>query len=120
MAKANIDLPDGTKILIEGSVEEVAKIVSLVQGTPSQPSAPKAEAVPAKKTKHGIKDYVLELKAEGFFKDKRALPDVQKALEARGHIYAMTSLSGPMLELVRSKELGRVKENRKWMYVHRG
>ena len=119
MAKANIGLPDGTKIVIEGSVEEVARIVALVQGTTGQPSAREAKAAPAKKAKPGTKDHILELKAEGFFKDKRSLAEVQKALEARGHIYAVTSLSGPMLELIRSKELGRIQENRKWMYVHR-
>ena len=119
MAKANIDLPDGTKIVIEGSVEEVAKIVTLVQGAPSRPSTRKTKAAPTRKTKRGIKDYVLELEDEGFFKDKRGLADIQKALETRGHIYAVTSLSGRMLELIRSKKLDREKENLKWMYFHR-
>ncbi len=116
MAKANIDLPDGTKIVIEGSVDEVAKIVSLVQGTIDQPSQ---RVSPTKKTKRGAKDYIRDLKREDFFKQKRSLSEVQKALEARGHIYAVTSLSGLMLELVRSNELGRMKEDRMWMYVHR-
>lgn len=120
MAKANIDLPDGTKIVIERSVDEVAKIVSLVQGTTEPPPRKKVKPSPIKKkTKCTIKDYVRELKDEGFFKQKRALSDVKKALDTRGHIYALTSLSGQMLDLVRSKELGRIKEGRKWMYVHR-
>jgi len=119
MAKANIDLPDGTKIVIEGSVDEVAKVVSLVQGRTDHPPTQKPRPAAARKTKVGIKDYIRELKAEGFFTEKRSLGDVKTALETRGHIYAVTSLSGKMLELVRSKELGRIKEGRKWMYVHR-
>jgi len=120
MAKANANLPDGTRIVIEGSADEVAKIVSLVQGISDQHPAQKPATRPAKKTKPGIKGYVRELKAEGFFKENRLLADVKKALDARGQIYKTTSLSGAMLELVRHKELGRVKGSRnKWMYIYK-
>lgn len=127
MAKANIDLPDGTKIVIDGSVEEVAKIVALVQGTTRLPT--EAEPKPIKKVgarepskkkaKPTLKDYVRELKDEGFFKEKRSLRAIKEALDAKAHIYALTSLSGTMLELVRDRELGRLEEGGKWVYVHR-
>lgn len=119
MAKANIDLPDGTKITIDGSVEEVAKIIGLVQGNEKKVTSSKRKSLPTKTSKKGIKDYILDLKEEGFFKERKSIADVKDALESRGQIYAVTSLSGPLLDLVRNKDLGRVKEDQKWMYVHR-
>lgn len=127
MAKANIDLPDGTKIVIDGSVEEVARIVALVQEAAGAPSvagrkpAKKLEAPPPikKKARPTLKSFVRELKDEGFFKEKRELRAIKKALDAKAHIYAITHLSGVMLNLVRNRELGRLKESGKWFYVHR-
>jgi len=73
VAKANIDLPDGTRIVVEGSVDEVAKIVSLVQGTAEGPSDRRVKPSPTRKTRRGAKDYIRELKDEGFFGEKRSL-----------------------------------------------
>ncbi len=119
MGKASIDLPDGTKIVIEGSTDEVAKIVSLYQGNTGRPSKRKAKAAPAKQAEPSIRDHVLELREKGFFKDKRSLASVQEALETKGHKYKVTSLSGPMRDLVRDEELERVKEERNYVYYHK-
>lgn len=119
MAKANIERADGTTIIIDGDADEVARIVSLIQQDKPPVSPRKAKDKGGKKRKLTKKDYILELKDEGFFGERRSLPDIKKALEDNGHIYPMSSLSGPILELVRARKLGRLKEGRKWMYVQR-
>jgi len=71
----------------------------------------------SKVSKGGPQTYILELKNSGFFEEKRTIADIQRKLEELGHIYAQTSLSTPLLRLVRSKKLSRVKENDSWYYI---
>ena len=52
---------------------------------------------------------ILGLKAEGFFKEQRALAEVRTELSIRGWHYAVTALSGVMQTLVQSRELRRVR-----------
>ena len=124
MAKANIKLPDGTSIAIEGSVEEVQKIVALIKRPPvsgkkEEKKQAKSAQTKTKKTKPGLTAYVLELKKEGYFKEERTLEDIIKALKQKGHIYPKSSLSGTVLRLTRKKKLGRIKKDKVWVYVHR-
>jgi len=60
---------------------------------------------------------VKDLAAEDWFKTKRTIGDLQKKLEEKGHIYAMESLSTPLLRLTRSKVLRRIKDKSGWVYV---
>lgn len=127
MAKANLTLPDGTKVLIEGSSEEVANVL----GKFSQPfetrvkrkksKAKRKSSISssrgAKKVVRGPVGYITELADEGFFKTKRKLPEIQKKLEEGGHIYAQTSLSPALLKLIRKRVLRRLKEKKRWVYV---
>jgi len=69
------------------------------------------------KSGKGPQTYMLELINSGFFSEKRTIADIQKKLEELGHIYAQTSLSAPLLRLVRSKKLSRTKENDSWYYT---
>lgn len=133
MPKANLTLPDGTKVTIEGDPEEVARLLQMVSGSSEKTRQPRqtTKATRGKRTKTqkpkgrgereaaGPLAYIRQIKKEGFFKQKRTLSDVQKTLETRGYIYPVTSLSGPLLSLVRSRELGRLKEEGVWKYVHR-
>lgn len=126
MAKANLTLPDGTRVLIEGTAEEVATLLAKC----SQPtiktrkikqkqrakSATTSKA--ARKAKKGPVGYITELVDEGFFKTKRTLPEIQKKLEEQGHIYAQTSLSPALLNLTKKRALRRIKEKKNWVYVH--
>jgi hypothetical protein len=59
---------------------------------------------------------ILELKENGFFTEKRSISQLQKKLEEMGHIFAQTSLSGPLLKLVPNKKLNRTKEKDIWVY----
>ena len=131
MPKSKIDLPNGTKITIEGSVEDVAKIVSLYKA-PAVPAEIIRKEKPrlrgrARKPKRGPIQYIRELKASGFFKEKRTDEDVRKILDSEGHIYGRGSVARCLLELVRRKDLGRIREihqgkkkkKKIWVYVHR-
>lgn len=125
MAKANMVLPDGTKVALEGTAEEVAILLAKCSQNSSAPGpkgprpkrqkASRAKAQGSKKS--GPQTYIAELVTEGYFKTKRTLGDTQKKLEERGHIYAQTSLSPAMTRLTRKRTLRRIKEKKGWAYV---
>jgi len=128
MAKATLTLSDGTMVLIEGSSEEIAKIMSLHSTTiqtqsskpPSTTKANKSKSTSKKSSQSmtGPKQRIFELKSSGFFEEKRSIMDIQKKLEEQGHIYAQSSLSPALVRLVRSRDLRRVKEDKVWLYVN--
>ena len=128
MAKANINLPNGTKIVIDGTADEINAILKLYSSSaPSSESHPKKSRTQLKKQskkssgtkKSGPKQYIRDLRTEGFFDKKRTINDVQKNLEQNGHIYPLTHLSTPLRVLVQEKELGRMKEDGNWVYFKR-
>ncbi len=130
MAKASLTLPNGTKVNINGTADEVAALLSKI----SQPAVPSGSrkktrrrnaststsSGATRKARKGPVVLIRELVGEGFFKSKkRSLPDVQKKLEEKGHIYAQTSLSPAVLHLVRkTKVLRRIKDKKGWVYVN--
>ena len=128
MAKAKLILPDGTTVAIEGTAEEVAVLL----GKFSQPSAVETPAKSKRKKKRsatsgsrgtprkkdGPTSLITELADEGYFKSKRSISDIQKKLEERGHIYAITSISPCLIRLTKSRILRRLKENKVWIYVN--
>ncbi|MGH9894073.1 MAG: hypothetical protein ACREA0_19260 [bacterium] len=129
MAKANLKLPDGTTVTIEGTPEEVSRTIQRIssgeagdssgsqrQRTPSSRRKVKSQAPKPKPS--GPIDYIRELIADDFFSGRRALGEVRTELEARGHIYPVTSLSPAILRLVRKRELRRMPEGNHWRYVN--
>lgn len=120
MAKARIQTPTGSTITVEGSPEEVSRLVSLIEGGSLGTATMKAAHTVGKGHKFGgAGGAILELKREGFFNKPRTLADIKNALHARGAIYPLTSLSGIVLRMIRKRLLGRIKENNKWKYVRR-
>jgi hypothetical protein len=133
VATANIDLPNGTKVVIEGSPEEIARMVNLICGLTRpdfEPSASREIAVLGRslarartpqvdipRATGGVAQFVREMIAENFFGEPRSLADVKRRLADLGHIYPLTHLSTPMRRLVRSKELRRLRQGRNWVYV---
>ena len=122
MTNAKIELPNGTKISVEGTPEEVAKTVKLMQSESGKYSADDVQSASRPKKlrqskKIGAKDRVRELICDGFFKEQKNLPEVKHGLAAKGHIYPLTTLSPAMVRLVRGNELRRLKHNKKWTYV---
>ncbi len=127
MAKANLILPSGTKVHLEGTAEEIAVLLSKFSGGSEMQdgakrrekrkhSAPKEKG---SKSRSGPTGLVLDLINEGYFKSRRTLPEIQKKLEEKGHIYAQTSLSPILIRLVRRKDVNfrRIKDKKGWIYV---
>lgn len=129
MAKATLVLPDGTKVDIDGTANEVAKLLATFSlDSTAHPKkqrskrkrAPKPAGSTTKKAtaRKGPQKLIGELAAENFFKgSKRTIGGIQKKLEEKGHIYAQESLSTPLLRLTRNGTLRRLKEKGAWVYV---
>jgi hypothetical protein len=125
MAKANMVLPDGTKVAIEGTAEEVALLLAKCSQSSSPPDRKERkkeqQASTRRKSQTGKRagplTLIADLADEGYFKSKQTLGDIQKKLEERGHIYAQTSLSPAMTRLTRKRTLRRIKEKKGWAYV---
>lgn len=120
MVKATIITKSGTKVTFEGTDAEVGSLVAKFE-QPNVPSArrksratPQARKSNAKPTLIGL---VGELIDGGFFRKPKELGAVRLALEEQGHFYPVTTLSPLMLRLVRRKELRRIKDKKRWLYV---
>ncbi len=118
MPKAVIAMKSGSTVTVEGSQEEVAALVSRLEGG-HQPLAPPAKRPSGarRETKPTLTGLIAELIAEGFFSKPKELNAVRVALEERGHFYPVTTLSPIMLRFVKKRELRRIKEKKRWAYV---
>jgi len=121
MPKATVKLASGGNVVVEGTAEEVEEIVRRISSAAgSRASRPMTKAArPTKGADRAIGDYVIELRESGLFKKPQGLTDIKNALQADGHIVPITTLSGVMLNLVKSRELRRFKEGKTWKYVNR-
>lgn len=121
MAKAVIKTKTGTSIVIEGTQEEVAKIVTDFDNRETiirtKTEATK-ELVRKKedKKRRGASNLIIELREEGFFDEAKTLGEIAAALEDKGYLYPVTTLSGVILGLVQKKLIGRKKTDGKWVY----
>src|SRR5512140_205050 len=98
MAKANLVLPNGTTVAIEGTADEVAALLIRFSGTGTQSAAPaatkpvrkrkgsKAAAGQKRVSRKGPQTLIEDLLSENFFKSKRTIGEIQKKLEEKGHI----------------------------------
>jgi hypothetical protein len=123
MADATVKLLSGAVVTVNGTPEEVAEILRRFENTVphSKQSAksPKAKTKRREPSGSGVQALILSLKTEGYFTgQRRGLAEVQSALEGKGHIFPVTTLSPTMIRLVQAKELRRIKENGKWAYTH--
>lgn len=127
MTKANLTLPDGTTVVIEGSAGEVAVLLAKMSHAPAPNPAGKVRRdkksqsntkdIAGRAARKGATALIQELATENWFKSKRTIGEVQKKLEEKGHIYAVTGLSMPLLRLTRSRVLRRIREKTGWTYV---
>lgn len=113
MAKADITLPDGIKVTLKGTPDEIAVTVARLKGNPGR-----AHRAPKGKTQRvQVTDLVGNLIDGGFFKKPKDLASVKAALEEMGHHYPLTTLSPIMLRQVRKRNLRRLKQDKRWMYT---
>jgi len=121
MAKATIKSKTGAIIKIEGTEKEVSNILShfertaVVEQLKESVSKKEIKKKEIKKRKK-VADVIIELKEEGFFDKPKSLVEITGALEEKGRITPITSLSGIMISLVQSRLLGRKKIDGKWVY----
>ncbi len=121
MAKATIKSKTGALITVEGSESEVAHIISnfektSVVGQVKQAMArTRAEKTGAKK-REGAAELIIAMREGGFFQKPKELGEVADALEEKGFLYPVTTLSGVMLGLVKRRELRRKRQDGRWVY----
>lgn len=121
MAKATIKSKTGALITVEGSDSEVSKILSAFERTEQVGQAKRtvtkvhAEKKEQKKRQSAF-DLLIGLREEGFFEKPRMLGDIAQALEEKGYLYPVTTLSGVVLALVQKKHLRRRKVEGRWVY----
>jgi hypothetical protein len=122
MAKAHYTTKSGAVVTIEGTPQEVAELVAQLEGTtprkaengaPARKGAAKGKAL----SKPTPVTLISELIDGGFFKKPKGLGEIKSALEESGHFYPVTSLSPTVLRFVRKRQLRRIKENKRWLYV---
>jgi hypothetical protein len=118
LAKARLTTKTGTSIVIEGSAAEVAALVKQIEpeagaskpraGSRRRREQPKATPI----------NLISSLIDGGFFRKKpKDLAAVKGALADMGHVYPVTTLSPTLLRLVRSRQLRRLKEKKRWLYT---
>jgi hypothetical protein len=132
MPIANIELPDGTKVTVDGSPEEIARVLSLYHQprAASQSSRPDhATQTPIKKprkarrsgagprSRKGAIQHIRVLIADKFFDERQTLAAVRVKLEEHGHIYSQNQISTPLRRLVLRRELRRLRDGKNWIYV---
>jgi hypothetical protein len=121
VAKATIKSTTGAVITVEGSEEEVSKILSAyekssVVGQAKQAIARNKTAKREDKKREGAADLVVGLREGGFFDKAKGLGEIGAELEEAGFLYPTTTLSGVVLGLVKKKELRRKKVDGRWVY----
>lgn len=126
MAKAEMVLPTGAKVTIEGTEGEIRALLDRYSSAPGRRRGhlqTKARGGGANRRSSatsvsGPMGRVAELHSEGFFATKQTLKAVQDKLSEKGYIYSQGSLSPTMVRLTRRKMLRRLKEDGVWAYVN--
>ena len=124
MVKAIIKSKTGAQIVIEGTKEEVGKILSDFERLSAVREMKEAISHGASKIREEKKrktasNLIAELRESGYFDKPKSLGEVAQGLETRGYLYPTTTLSGVVLHLVKRGLLGRRKADGKWVYGKR-
>lgn len=117
MAKAHVTLPSGTKVTIEGTEEEVAKLVPRLEGTSNSRGNINTKARPLSNSSPTVTDLINRLIEEGLLKKPTDLATIKGALEQQGHYYGNPTVATALLRLVKRRQLRRVKQDGQWRYV---
>jgi hypothetical protein len=117
MAKAQLTTKSGTTITIEGTLDEVAKLISQFEGPQSKKRTASKQRKQTQPAKDGIVDLLLAQIEEGFFKKPKELGVVKTQLQEGGHYYPNSTIAPQLLRFVRRRTLRRIKVNKRWAYV---
>jgi hypothetical protein len=120
MAKATIQSKSGAIITVEGTEKEVSKIIALYDSASAETSPVRVnesrESAAVDSKRESASDLILDLKRDGYFDKPKSLGDISSALEERGFLYPITTLSGVVLRLLKQGQLRRKKIDRRWAY----
>jgi len=122
MPKATIKSQTGAVITIEGTQEEISRIITDFEKTTTITQSRveiKTGQVKRRQDKKRVaaSDLVIELKDDGFFDKPKSLLEISQALEEKGRMTPVTSLSGIMIKLVQERVFARKKIEGKWVYA---
>lgn len=122
MPKATIKSSTGAVITIEGTQVEISQIISdfektsavtQTRGDVSKDQVKKRQD----KKRLAASDLIIELKDDGFFDKPKSLWEISQALEEKGRMTPVTSLSGIMIKLIQDRIFARKKVEGKWVYA---
>jgi len=116
MAKATITTPRGMQVKIEGAPAEITSLVRELEREDAVTNGHKPRK--ASSGRVPLVDLIDSLIDGGFFKKPRDLAGIKGALAEMGHHYPVTTLSPAMLRKVRKRSVRRIREDKRWMYVH--
>ena len=121
MAKATIKSKTGAIITVEGTEKEVSSILAQFETTAivGRAKAAMKESDTIKKEQKKrltASDLIITLKEEGYFEKPKSLNEIASAIEEKGYLYPVTTLSGVLIGLVQKRLLGRKKVDGKWVY----
>jgi len=88
------------ELLGGGGARPVTQARAKTRGVPNASRTKKA-------SRGGPRTYIREMLDDGFFKKPKTITDVKAELENRGHHIPLTSLSGPLQQLCKGRELRR-------------
>lgn len=111
-AVGSVKDPELRRVAFEKILDDLLKLGSSASHGKSHPkkSAEKLSAKPkVSRVRGGPTAYVQELVDDGFFKKKKTIAEVKAELENRGHHIPLTSLSGRLQALCKSRILRRQK-----------
>ena len=107
-------VPGGIQINIDGTPKEITEVI---ENLGKKIKTDNQTSVSQRQGKTSIGDLIGALIDGGFFKTPRDLASVKGALEEMGHHYPVTTLSVVLLRQVRRRNLRRLHENKRWVYV---
>ncbi len=125
MTKANIELPNGTRITVEGTPEEVSKAIRLLQGNVGTIKTSKSDTSSKKEVKRksysGASGGISLLLDEKFLDSPKSVKEIETEMIRQGYHYPQSTISKLLaVNFMRnSKKITRIKEDKKWKYVIR-
>lgn len=118
LAKARIVTVDGAKVDLDGSPSEIAAVLRRLKITdPSGKTGAITGGARRKAVRRSLPGLIDELIESKFFSKPKGIGEVRSRLADLGHHYPITSLSGPMQEQVRRRNLRRFKQDGKYVYA---
>jgi len=123
MAKAQVTTPQGITVKVEGTPAEILAVVGDLERKEKEREKESGSRAAPRGAKGAVRRLTLtglleSLQEDGFFKQPRGLGSIKAELEAKGHFYPITTLSGAVLSQVRKRNLRRLKnEDGRWSYV---